>query len=230
MTMMIALARIQLPKHYIREKPNQQIINEWAADLKEKSRYFFPPIEVWIPPDGLEEGKTHELIDGRKRFGAAEKAGLDKIPVVPLAFKKPEDAFARQFVANMENGEFLTKAQRNHYVEVMRKVFKLKLAAIAKITKLSKGQVSRIARGIKEPRRTPPPHPGRTFSARSFLDDLLGVCDAFNTHVKSVQKFCKEKYGEKFTGNLTDALQSLYDGLTEALKAAEEEAGAGQEA
>ncbi len=225
MTMMLSLARIQLPKHYIREKPNQQIINEWAADLKEKGRYFFPPIEVWIPPDGLEEGKTHELIDGRKRFGAAEKAGLDKIPAVPLAFKKPEDAFARQYVANAENGEFLTKLQRNNYIQVMRKVYKLNLVAIAKITKLSKGQVSRIARGVKEPRRTPPPRPGTAFSVRNFLDDLANMVDTFEAQEKTVLSFLKQKYGESLAGKVEEALTDLSKALEEALKAAKAEAG-----
>jgi hypothetical protein len=228
-TILLSMDHIQLPRHYIREKPNQQIISEWAADLKEKGRYFFPPIEVWIPSDGLEEGKTHELIDGRKRFGAAKKAGLEKIPAVPLAFKKPEDAFARQYVANVENGEFLTKLQRNNYVQVMRKVYKLNLAAIAKITKLSKGQVSRIARGIKATSRTTAPRPGATFSVKSFLDDLVGTCDTFNEREKAVQKFCAEKYGRAFTEKIIEALQSLSDALTEALKAAEQEAGAGRE-
>lgn len=225
MTILVPLARIQLPRHYIREKPNQQIIKAWAADLKEKGRYFFPPIEVWIPPDGLEEGKTHELIDGRKRFGAAEKAGLVKIPAVPLAFKKPEDAFARQYQANDENGEFLTREQRNFYVETMRKVYKLNLAAIAKITKLSKAQVSRIARGIRGSKASSPERPSQTFSARSFLDDLANMCDAFKAREKSVLAFLKQKYGESLTEKVSEALSDLAEALTEALKAAKAEAG-----
>ncbi len=166
MTMMLAVDKIQAPAHYIREKLNREVVKEWTAQIKEKGRYFFPPVEVWIPPDGLADGMTHELIDGNKRHAAAKAAGLDKIPAVPLVFKKPEDAFARQYLANAENGEFLTKLQRNHYVQVMKNIYKLNLTAIAKITKLSKGQVSRIARGIKPARQTAPPRPTGAFSAR----------------------------------------------------------------
>lgn len=224
MTMMLSLARVQLPKHYIRETVNNQIVTAWAADLKEKGRYFFPPIEVWIPPDGLEEGKTHELIDGHKRFSAAEKAGLEKIPAVPISFKKPEDAFARQYLANAENGEFLTKTQRNYYVQVMRKVYKLNLAAIAKITKISKGQVSRIARGIKGTGRTPA-EKSSAFSARSFLDDLANICDAFNTKQKTVASFLEKRYGKPLAEEVLEALSDLTEALTEALKEAKAETG-----
>lgn len=227
---MLPVDHIQFPKHYIREKENREIIKTWAADLKERKEWFFPPLEVWVPKEGLEKGKTHELIDGYKRLSAADLAGIQKVPVTILAFKQPVDAFARQYLANDGNGEFLSKAQRNHYVQVMQKVFKLNLAAIAKITKLSKAQVSRITRGIKGTSRTTPPRPGATFSVKSFLDDLVGTCDSFNEHEKSVQKFCAEKYGRPFTEKIVEALQSLYDTLTEALKAAEQEAGAGREA
>lgn len=229
-TLMLAVDRIQFPKHYIREKENREIIKAWAADLKERKQWFFPPLEVWTPKEGLEKGKTHELIDGYKRLSAADLAGVKLVPVKPLAFKEPVDAFARQYLANDGNGEFLTKAHRNHYVQVMRSVFKLNLAAIAKITKLSKAQISRIARGIKAASKTPRPQPGATFSVKSFLDDLLGTCDSFTAHEKSVQKFCAEKYGRPFTEKIVEALQSLSDTLTEALKAAEQEAGAGREA
>lgn len=229
--MLLSVNRIQFPAHYIRDekgKVNREVVKEWTALLKERGRYFFPPIEVWIPPDGLREGMTHELIDGAKRFTAAKAAGLDKIPAVPLAFKKPEDAFARQFVANAENGEFLTKEQRNNYVRVMRTVYKLNLAAIARITKLSKGQVSRIARGIKATKRETP-GPSRTFSARGFLDDLANLCDAFHAREKSVCSFLRQKYGEPFTEKVSDALDDLREALAEALKEAKTEA-AGQEA
>lgn len=229
-TIMVAVKCIQFPKHYIREKENREIIKQWTADLKEKKTWYFPPVEVWIPPSGLEKGKTHELIDGHKRLSAADLAGIKQVPVTPFAFKNPADAFARQYQANSDNGEFLSPAQRNHYVQIMRTVFKLNLAAIAKITKLSKAQVSRIARGIKQTSKPTSPKPGATFSVKSFLDALVGTCDDFTEHEKSVQKFCVEKYGRPFTEKIVEALQSLYDTLTEALKAAEQEAGAGREA
>lgn len=226
MTMLIPVDRIQTPKHYIREKLNQEIVKEWTALLKEKGRYFFPPIEVWIPQDGLDEGMTHELIEGHKRLAAVKAAGITKIPAVPLAFKKPEEAFARQYLANDDKGEFLTKLQRNHYVTVMRTVYKLNLAAIAKITKLSKGQVSRIARGIKG-KGHETPGPSRTFSARSFLDELANICDTFSAREKTVLSFLKQKYGEGLADKVSEALADLAEALAEALKEAKAEAAAG---
>ena len=225
MTMMLAVDRIQFPKHYIREKLNREVVKEWTALLKEKGRYFFPPIEVWIPPDGLAEGMTHELIDGNKRLSAVKAAGFDKVPAVPLVFKKPEDAFARQYLANADNGEFLTKAQRNHYVTIMRTIYKLNLAAIARITKLSKAQVSRIARGIKAASRNAPAAPSRTFSVRSFLDELANLCDSFESREKSVVSFLRNKYGESLAGKVQEALTDLSEALAEALKEAKEAAG-----
>ena len=227
-TIMVAVDRIQFPKHYIREHKNQEIIKTWIADVKEKKSWYFPPVEVWVPKEGLEKGKTHELIDGYKRLSTAIGAGVKQIPVKPLAFKEPVDAFARQYQANADNGEFLTPAQRNHYIQIMRTIFKLNLAAIAKITKLSKAQVSRIARGIKQTSRATSPKPGGVFSAKSFLDGLVGTCEDFSEHEKAVQKFCVEKHGKPFTEKIVEALQSLYDTLTEALKAAEQEAEAGR--
>ena len=227
-TIMVNVDRIQFPKHYIREHKNQEIIKTWTADVKEKKTWYFPPVEVWVPKEGLEKGKTHELIDGYKRLSTAIGAGVKQIPVKPLAFKEPVDAFARQYQANADNGEFLTPAQRNHYIQVMRTIFKLNLEAIAKITKLSKAQVSRIARGIKAASRAATSRPGAAWSVTSFLDDLVGIGDSFNEHEKAVQKFCTEKYGRPFTEKIVEALQSLYDTLTEALKAAEQEAEAGR--
>ncbi len=225
MTMLLPVNRIQAPRHYIREKLNREVVKEWTALLKERGRYFFPPVEVWIPPDGLAEGMTHELIDGNKRLASVKAAGMDKIPVVPLTFKKPEEAFARQYLANMDNGEFLSKVQRNHYVTIMRTIYKLNLAGIAKITKLSKSQVSRIARGIKGTGKGAPDRPSRTFSARSFLDDLANMCDAFSTREKTVLAFLKQKYGEPLAEKVSEALADLTEALTEALKSAKTEAG-----
>ena len=62
-TIMVNVDRIQFPKHYIREHKNQEIIKTWTADVKEKKTWYFPPVEVWVPKEGLEKGKTHELID-----------------------------------------------------------------------------------------------------------------------------------------------------------------------
>ncbi len=225
MTMMLAVDKIQAPAHYIREKLNREVVKEWTALLKERGRYFFPPVEVWIPPDGLAEGMTHELIDGNKRHASAKAAGLDKIPAVPLVFKKPEDAFARQYIANAENGEFLSKVQRNHYITVMKTIYKLNGAAIAKITKLSKAQVSRIVRGIKGGHKEAPARPSQTFSARSFLDDLANMCDAFSAREKTVLAFLKQKYGDSLAEKVSEALSDLAEALTEALKTAKAEAG-----
>lgn len=224
MTMLLAVDKVQDPQHYIREKVNREVVKEWTALLKERGRYFFPPIEVWIPPDGLGEGMTHELIDGKKRLASARAAGLEKIPAIPLSFKKPEEAFARQYLANAENGEFLTKEQRNNYVTVMRTIYKLNLAAIAKITKLSKAQVSRIARGITR-KGEAPGRPSRTFSASGFLDELANLCDTFHAREKTVLSFLGKKYGTPLAEQVSEALSDLKDALTKALKQAKVEAG-----
>lgn len=209
---------------YVRGKVNKDIVAQWTQDVKDAGgRYFFnKPIEVWVPTPPappLEKGKRYLIVDGYKRALACNDAGVKSIPGILKTFKDDQEAFAYQFQASLGEGEFLSKQARAHYVKTCREVFKLKLSDIAKITKLSEAQVSRIARNVKPSKAGGGTRKAKAkrFSVKSFLEEVRFLGIQYQNYKDSVDKFIADKASE---------LTTLFKAIEKALPLlAQEEAG-----
>lgn len=109
---------------------------------------------LWVrplPEDEVEDGITHELVAGERRWSAAVELELDAVPCLVIDYDDDGDRLAAQFAENYHRRDLSTMDKARHVGYLVD--LGLSQREIAEKLSISQGQVSKLASMLKLPEK-----------------------------------------------------------------------------